>query len=492
MKFKIHEDASALEKVVILGLPKDLDQLKNLHTVNERELDHLKDLRQLGIIRSEFGKVSSTLYEINQQQHRFVTVGLGEGNYQLHHYQQIFGKLFQYLKKEEISKASILLASFSSTSSDLEELSEILGLQSERAIYEGALLQTPQQSAYQLELIVHTSQQEVKQAIHSGQIIGRGINQARQLSHLPPNYLTPKHYANRIEKMFAETNVDVEVMNGATLREKGFGLIDAVGKGSVHPPHLVTLTYNGASDNQAPIALVGKGVTYDSGGYSIKSKMGMQAMKYDMCGSANVVEMIDIAQQLELPVNLVGVLALAENMVSDRSMKPDDVYQALSGETVEVLNTDAEGRLVLGDAVYYAAQLKPRYILDFATLTGAAVVALGEDKGAVFKNNDQTPLDSILATCARVNEPIFELPITNTERQKIKKSDIADLVNHTNGHGKALFAAGFISHFAGKIPHLHFDIAGPATVNHHTYNGSAGPTGFLILPIVKWLREASF
>ena len=149
-------------------------------------------------------------------------------------------------------------------------------------------------------------------------------------------------------------------------------------------PRLITITYNGGKSNDAPIALVGKGITYDSGGYSIKSKIGMQTMKFDMCGAANVVGMIDIIERLKLPVNVVGVIASAENMINEKSMKPDDVFTALSGKTVEMLNSDAEGRMVLGDAVTYATQFQPQLIMDFATLTGAAIVALERIKQLLF------------------------------------------------------------------------------------------------------------
>lgn len=214
----------------------------------------------------------------------------------------------------------------------------------------------------------------------------------------------------------------------------------------------------------------------------------MQTMKFDMCGSSNVIGMIEAARQLALPINIVGVIAAAENMINEEAMKPDDVYTALSGESVEVLNTDAEGRLVLGDAVFYANQFEPQVILDFATLTGAAVAALGEDKAAVFNKNATTSLNAILEQAKTMDEMVFELPMTATEQALIRKSAVADLVNHTNGQGKALFAATFINHFAGDTPHLHFDIAGPATTNQPSYKGPAGPTGYLILSIVQWLR----
>lgn len=306
---------------------------------------------------------------------------------------------------------------------------------------------------------------------------------------MPPNVLTPQTFAEDIVNHFKNTKVKVDVKDYDTLVSEGFGLLQAVGKGSKHKPRLVTITYNGKDKDVAPIALVGKGITYDSGGYSIKTKNGMATMKFDMCGAANVVGIIEAASRLQLPVNIVGVLACAENMINEASMKPDDVFTALSGETVEVMNTDAEGRLVLADAVYYANQYQPSVIMDFATLTGAAIVALGDDKAAAFESNSKVILNDILQISSKVDEMVFELPITATERASINHSDIADLVNHTNGQGKALFAASFVTHFSGQTPHIHFDIAGPATTNKASYNGPKGPTGFMIPTIVQWLKQ---
>lgn len=341
---------------------------------------------------------------------------------------------------------------------------------------------------YQLDLDIHTESSAVHTFVKQGLIIGSSINLARDYSNIPPNILTAGYYAECIQNHFKDTDVAVDIKDSDTVQREGFGLIHAVGKGSKHGPRVITLTYNGGNADAEPIALVGKGITYDSGGYSIKPKIGMQTMKYDMCGSANVIAMIEAARQLKLKVNIVGVIAAAENMVNEIAMKPDDVYTALSGESVEVLNTDAEGRLVLGDAVFYANQFQPQVILDFATLTGAAVAALGEDKAAVFKHNAEHQLEAIIAKAQLVDEYVFELPMTSTEQSLIRKSEVADLVNHTNGHGKALFAATFINHFAGETPHLHFDIAGPATTESNTYKGPKGPTGYLIPTIVQWLR----
>lgn len=476
---------------LIVGVPEHLNQLETVEIANENINDKLKTLKQHQMISTNIGSISTTMINLNDQFVKLITVGLGNVKSTNHSdYLKAFGHLFQYLKKNRISHVSFLFDTFQAHALSKEAIAEILGQQSIQSIYEFDNYKTDKSMPYQIDLDITTSEEDdIATAIEQGQAIASAINLARDYSNIPPNILTPSFYAEMIQKHFNDTQVSVDIKDSRTLQEEGFGLIHAVGKGSKHGPRVITLSYNGGDVNEVPIALVGKGITYDSGGYSIKSKLGMQTMKYDMCGSANVVAMIEAARKLELKINLVGVIAAAENMVNEEAMKPDDVYTALSGESVEVLNTDAEGRLVLGDAVFYANQFQPKLILDFATLTGAAVAALGDDKAAVFNNNADEALQYVLNCARKMDEFVFELPMTSTEQQLIRNSDIADLVNHTNGQGKALFAATFINHFAGETPHMHFDIAGPATTNKHTHKGPKGPTGYLVPTIVEWLRH---
>lgn len=490
MQLNIKENDQLENQVIIAGVPEHLNQLVSVTVNNESVNEILEELKKHKIISSNLGKMTSTYYPLKGQSIRVITVGLGNlKSLKVSDLLVVFGNLFQFLKKERIHEGTLLFDTMLSQAIATSNTAEMLGRQSVQSIYQFDSYKNNKAAPYQLNLTIQTTHDAIDDDIKQGESIGASINLAKDFSYMPPNILTPSYYAECMINHFKDTQVRVDVKDGETLQNEGFGLIHAVGKGSIHSPRLITLSYQGASEDEAPIALVGKGVTYDSGGYSIKSKVGMQKMKYDMCGSANVVAMIDAAQRLELKVNIIGVIAAAENMINDAAMKPDDVFTALSGETVEVLNSDAEGRLVLGDAVFYANQFQPSMILDFATLTGAAVAALGEDKAAVFKNNQQAPLDAILSSAQLMNEYVFELPMTDTEEQLIRKSDVADLVNHTNGHVKALFAATFISHFAGATPHLHFDIAGPATINKATHLGPKGPTGYLIATIVDWLRK---
>lgn len=479
-------------QTLIIGVPEHMNQLKDIVYHEQSLIDDLNVLKKNHIIQGAIGKLATSIIYIQQQPKRLVTVGLGNVKELTYaDYLIIWGNVFQFLKQEHIIEAELLLTSFLSPHIEEDVVTKTLGLQSEQAIYQFDNYKSDKRAPYQPDLYVNVDRdlEKIETNIQEGRTIGEAINLAREYSQIPPNLLTPQYFAELVLQRFKDSSVKVDIKDGQSIQSEGFGLIHAVGKGSMHEPRVITMRYEGGRNNEKPIVLVGKGITYDSGGYSIKSKTGMQTMKFDMCGAANVVAMIDVARQLALPINIIGIIASAENMINDKAMKPDDVYTALSGETVEVLNTDAEGRLVLGDAVAYATQFQPQVILDFATLTGAAIVALGEDKAAAFESNAREQLNTILTISKTVDEQVFELPITNTERQLIKNSDVADLVNHTNGQGKALFAASFISHFSGSVPHLHFDIAGPATTNKMSHKGPKGPTGYMIPTIVEWLKS---
>ncbi|MEQ6028589.1 M17 family metallopeptidase [Staphylococcus saccharolyticus] len=491
MRFHINHNNESPIETIIIGIPDHINQLGEIKYNQITFTKQIEMLKQHRIIGSQVGKISSTIFYIEDVPKRSVTVGLG--NLKQLSYQnllKVWGQLFQYLKQEHINEAELLLETFISKYVDVSKILKTLGLQSEQSIYQFDNYKSDKKAPYQPHIHIQTTHSDVDTLVKEGQQIGQSINLSRELSQMPPNILTPQYFAEQIRKHFDGSNVNVDIKDNEQLLSEGFGLLYAVGKGSSHGPRLITITYNGAQEDEDPIILVGKGITYDSGGYSIKSKTGMQTMKFDMCGAANVVGMIDAISKLQLPVNIVGIIASAENMINEASMKPDDVFTALNGETVEMLNSDAEGRMLLGDAVFYATQFKPQLILDFATLTGAAIVALGEDKAAAFHSDAKNELTSILNVAHTVDEKVFELPITDTEQQLIKKSDVADLVNHTNGQGKALFAAAFISHFSGLTPHIHFDIAGPATSHFHSFKGPKGPTGYMIPTIVEWMKQS--
>ncbi|PCF34373.1 aminopeptidase [Staphylococcus delphini] len=478
---------------IIAGVPEHLNQYFDVVKQDTAFFEALTELKAHHLISSKVGDIASTAVTIEGQMYRLITVGLGNLNQlKAQDYLKIWGKLFQYLQQGAIAKINLKVNTFFAKSLESETIFNLMGLQSEQAIYQFDDYKSDKKAPFRLKMVLDCDQvSDYTAPIEAGQKLGRAINRARDLSNTPPNMMTPAYLAETVEQYFKDTSVKVHIKDEHAIEQEGFGLVQAVGKGSIHPPRMITLEYQGDPDHEDQvIALVGKGITYDSGGYSIKSKNGMPSMKFDMSGAANVMGMVEAIRALKLKVNIVAVIAAAENMIANNAMKPDDVFTALSGETVEVPNTDAEGRLVLADATFYANQYKPEMIMDFATLTGAAVVALGEDKAAVFQHRVQPEvLNQIFQTSQIYEEPVFELPITETERKNIKASDVADLTNHVNAHGKALFAAAFITHFSGQTPHLHFDIAGPATINKATHKGPKGPTGFMIPTIVTWLKN---
>nr|WP_207554688.1 leucyl aminopeptidase family protein [Staphylococcus sp. 191] len=478
--------------VIVAGIPEHLNQYFDEVKQEQSLFDALSDLKASHIISSQRGEVASTAVSIDNEVRHLITVGLGNINQmEEKDYLKIWGNLFQYLQKKSISKIELKANTFLAKSLEPSTVFNLMGVQSEQSIYQFDDYKSDKKPAFRIKM-TSTDQylQDEKKAIEAGQKLGRAINKARDLGNIPPNIMTPQYLAETVEQYFKDSAVKVDIKDEQAIQQEGFGLVHAVGKGSINPPRVITLEYYGDPDNSDQVvALVGKGITYDSGGYTIKTRTTMPTMKFDMCGAANVIGMIEAAKELKLKVNIVAVVAAAENMVANNAMKPDDVFTALSGETVEIPNTDAEGRLVLADATFFVNQYQPQIILDFATLTGAAIAALGEDKAAVFKKNvDSKALEEVLQSAQRYEELVFELPITETERKKLKSSDVADLTNHVNSPGGALFAAAFVTHFSGETPHLHFDIAGPATTEKASHRGPKGPTGYMIPTVVDWLK----
>ncbi|MGO3727094.1 leucyl aminopeptidase family protein, partial [Staphylococcus carnosus] len=288
--------------VLVVALPDHLNQLSTLTFQGHNLTELLDTYKQHHIISSEVGKVSSTRFNENGLDVRLITVGLGNlKELNRARTMEVFGKLLQTLKGNHITSADVLLQSFASKAIEKIEIAELFSLQAKKALYHFNNYKADKRVPYHLNLKIHGAEADEVTAIKDGEIIGEGIKLARDFSNIPPNILTPEYFADMISAHFEETSVEVEVKDAETLQAEGFGLIHAVGKGSEFGPRLITLTYQGADDDSAPIALVGKGITYDSGGYSIKSKLGMQEMKFDMCGSANVLGMIEAAHRLALP-----------------------------------------------------------------------------------------------------------------------------------------------------------------------------------------------
>ncbi len=298
----------------------------------------------------------------------------------------------------------------------------------------------------------------VKEAVERAEILARGVNEIRDLVNTGPGDLAPADLAQRAKEELRGTKVKVEVLDLAGLRAGGYGGIVGVGQGSANEPRLVTLTWSPARA-KAHVALVGKGITFDSGGLSLKPPTGMVTMKSDMAGAATVLETVRVVAELGIPVKVTGFLALAENMPSGSAQRPGDVLTMRGGKTVEVLNTDAEGRLVMADALVDAAALEPDAVVDIATLTGAQLVALGPRVTGVMG----TPAvrDAVVTASDAVGEQAWPMPLPADLRSGLD-SPIADLANIGDRFGGMLTAGLFLQEFVGDVPWAHLDIAGPS------------------------------
>lgn len=493
MNINFEEKYIADDSAIVIGLPENVKDLKNFNELDTLLNGLTEEIISANVLSDTFGKVTTTGVTIQRKYRKVIAVGLGDSSdLTALKVQKAVGKLFQFMAKNKDLKAQLILHTFAF---EPAEVADAAGLMSAISNHKLMGYNSSSDPSFLAELdLTIVSNTNVEEAFRHGEALGGSITLARDFATMPPNLLYPESYADELAEHFKDRNyIKGEVKDFDTLVQEGFGLLAAVGKASVHKPRLVTIEYKhpDAADN-APIALVGKGITYDTGGYSLKTRNGMRSMKYDMSGSANVVGMLDAVSKLELPVHVVAVLALAENMVDGNGMRPDDVYQSLSGKTVEVSNTDAEGRLVLADAVYYASTAyKPHVMMDFATLTGAVIQAIGTDRTGVFTNQGRKFINNLLISSKVTGEDIWHLPLSEIEEERVKKSDIADLINADFKPGGASFAAQFINQFVGDTPWVHFDIAGTSNTSSATPFAPKGSTGVMIRTIVDLIESGT-
>ncbi len=325
-------------------------------------------------------------------------------------------------------------------------------------------------------------------AIDEGRLFGESANTVRRLVNEPPSVLIPSRFADDIRHLVEDCEIDVEVWDQERLAQERCGALLAVARASVNQPRLVILRYRGAGAGDPALALAGKGVTFDSGGLSLKPSDAMKTMKCDMAGAATVVGTMIAIAKLQLPVNVVGLVGLVENMIGGNAYKLGDVLTARSGKTIEVLNTDAEGRLVLADVLNVAGDEKPARILDLATLTGACLVALGTNVAGLMTNN-QPLCDQLVDASKKTGEPVWQLPMFSEFGEQIE-SDVADIKNISEGRwGGAITAGKFLEHFVGEIPWVHIDIAGPSFREKPQAWIDAGGTGSMVRTLVELIRR---
>jgi len=373
--------------------------------------------------------------------------------------------------------------------------SQVESKRAARAAVEGIMLATYEADDYKtkdrsksfVEEILFVSGEEldvaeVEASMERGKILANATNMARKLVNEPGNRVNPSRLAQAATEVAAKCGLEIEVWGEPELEDKGMGAILAVARGSDEPARFIILKHFGAPDCEAkPIVLVGKGVTFDSGGLSLKPAQSMEEMKADKAGACAVLAAMEAIARIGVKKNVVGLIPAVENLPSGRAQRPGDVIRAMNGTTIEVINTDAEGRLILADALSYGQQLGAEFMVDIATLTGAVVVALGKVRAGIFCNNEEL-FERVWRASDQSGEKLWRMPLDDEYRKEIESS-IADIKNVGNRWGGAITAAKFLQEFVGDVPWCHIDIAG---VDLFKGEGNVnGPTGFGVRTLVE-------
>ncbi|WP_174728282.1 leucyl aminopeptidase [Mesobacillus harenae] len=425
---------------------------------------------------------------------RLYFVGLGkEKELTFEVLREAMGRAIKTVNSEKAAEAAVLLDTFTTENVSVLDAGHALGEATVLAAYkfEGYKQKTNEPDKKLENVTVYSQieeQDDVKAAVAVGYAHGKGTNSARTLTNTPGNLLTAADLADHAVKLADTYGFESEILEKADLEKLGMGAFLAVNQGSVEPPKMIVLKYQGREEWTDVIGLVGKGITFDTGGYSIKTKDGIVGMKTDMGGAAAVLGAMEIIGELKPEQNVVAVIPSTDNMISGSAFKPDDVITSMSGKTIEVLNTDAEGRLVLADAMTYAKHHGANYLVDVATLTGGVIVALGtETTGAL--TNDEALFEQILEASYEAGEPIWRLPLFEKDKERVRSSKIADLNNSPGREGHAIMGGAFVGEFAEGTPWVHLDIAGTSTTKKDHDLGPSGGTGVMARTLALFVER---
>lgn len=426
------------------------------------------------------------------EQAQILLVGIGAvGKVDAETLRSAAGSILETLQKHKCAKVSVIVDSLArgATPENLAALAEGFVLSGYR--FDEAKSKKDETPGVSIHLRTARLQANLKKAVDQAVVVADTVNFSRRLGDLPGNLMTPTILAETVVEAIRGTSIKAEIWDKARITKEKMGGLLGVAQGSAQEPRFIVLRYNGGAKAQKPVALVGKGLTFDSGGISIKPSAKMEEMKYDMCGGANMIGTILAAARCKMKVNLICIVPATENMPGSRATKPGDIHTARNGVTFEVNNTDAEGRLILADALCYATEQEPAAILDAATLTGAIVVALGNVHTGFYTRHDKLA-QAVNKATQQSGELMWRMPLTDAHVKDMKGS-YADLSNISSGNGAgSATAAAFLEQFVGKgIPWVHFDIAGTAWAvgNRLSYCPKKGASGVLIRTLLKYLEQ---
>jgi leucyl aminopeptidase len=446
-----------------------------------------------GEIKGKFGEVK-VVHTFEKLPAKMVAIaGLGKReDFNVDKIRSVAGEFCRALRKVNCRKIATILHGAGTGGIELEAAAEAIAEGALLGLYSFAKYKKPEYEDIEEMLIVLREEEKVPSlelAIGKGKLMAEATNLARDMVNEPANYMTPSQMAEAAKEIASKYNLEFKVFDRKDMEEMGMGALLGVARGSNQPPRLITLNYKGDERSEKALGFVGKGITFDSGGISIKSSEGMSEMKDDMAGASAVMAALGAIAQLKPKINVTAIIPATENLPSGTALKPGDVLKAMNGKTIEVISTDAEGRLILADALSYAQKLGLSSIIDLATLTGACRVALGTLYSGVF-GYDQDLIDKILKAAEKSGERMWQMPMPEEYKEQ-NKSDIADVKNTGNRYGGAITAALFLAEFIDNNSWVHIDIAGTAFSTKESGYIVKGATGVGVRTLVELaLREA--
>ena len=490
MNIRVENPNNSKKKTTMLCgfVLEDSDKVLGLENVDSKIIPSIK--QSINDMRGEFGKIV-VIPTTGRTAQRILLAGLGKkGNFTNDTIRFVSGKIAQKARELKLKEFSIIVP----PSSLIEPISSVSQIVEgcKMSLYKFEKYKSKKENSIPDLTILVSKSEKISKAIKIAAIVSDGAVYTKSIANLPPNECIPATLADFARIISKKNNMKCNIISKNDLKKKGFGGITAVGQGSKNEPKLIILEYNHGSQNEKPIVLVGKAVTFDTGGISLKPGEKMDEMKFDKCGGCTVIGIMKAVSELKLPINVVGIIPSVENMPGGESYKPGDIIKLYSGKTAEILNTDAEGRIILADVLSYGEkQYSPKVIIDFATLTGACIIALGTNIAGMISNNDKLT-QKITESSKRTTEEVWELPL-NDDYMDMIKSDVADMKNVGIGRAAGtITAAAFLRNAIENTPWVHIDIAGVAWTQVGTkdkpYNPK-GATGFGVRLILDYLQN---
>jgi len=476
---------------IVVNLLEGVEQPGGATAAVDKALDGaISSLISRGEIKGKFGEVNIVHNFGKPRQVRAGIVaiaGLGKRqDFNVDKIRGVAGEFCRALRKLNCHKIATILHSAGIGGIELEASVEAIAEGALLGLYNFTKYKKPEYEDIEEMLIVVREKEKVpilEQAVGKGKLLAEATNLARDMVNEPANYMTPSQMAEAAKEIASKYDLEFKVFDREDMEAMGMGALLGVAKGSNQPPKLITLSYKGDERSEKAIGFLGKGITFDSGGISIKPSEGMGEMKEDMAGAAAVMTALGAIAQLKPKVNITAIIPATENLPSGTALKPGDVLKALNGKTIEVISTDAEGRLILADALSYAQRLGLSPLIDLATLTGSCRVALGTLYSGLFGNN-QDLVNKVLRAAERTGERMWQMPMPEEYKEQ-NKSEIANVKNTGNRYGGAITAAFFLNEFVDDTPWVHLDIAGTASSNKESGYIVKGATGVGVRTLVE-------